>query len=117
MMVRSTRSKVRRGLKLEALNSRFSSHLIFIKRQTHGKQIDMSASFESDPSPAPGPRIRHEDDTSVYKDDNDAADEDEDDSLDGLDSEGEHPAKHRRSSTLERKLSRADLTFRPVAHN
>jgi hypothetical protein len=83
----------------------------------HGKQTDMSAAFESDPSPTPGPRIRHEDDISVYKDDNDAADEDEDGSLDGLDSECEHPAKRRRSSTLERKLGRADLTLRPFANN
>lgn len=78
------------------------------KRHTRGRKIDVSATFESDTSPAPGACVRHEDDISEYADTQAGADGDGGFTL-GSDSEHQRPAKRRQNSSQQRKSSPADL--------
>jgi hypothetical protein len=75
------------------------------KRQTRGKKIDVSAAFESDTPPIPGSQIRQGDDTSDYEDDQATGEEE---FRGELDSVHMHPAKQRRSSTLEKEMIKPD---------
>ncbi len=73
-----------------------------IKCQARGKKIDISAAFESDASPTPGPRIQPGDDTSDYE-------KEDDEFHSGPDSESRHEAKRRRGSPHEREMSQQDV--------
>lgn len=91
-------------IKIESLEPEPVAPSAPIKRQTRGKKIDISAGFET--SPTPGARIQPRDEISDYED---AQATDEDESRGAPDGENGHEAKRRRGSPYMRKRSQPSL--------
>ncbi|KAF7506211.1 hypothetical protein GJ744_012103 [Endocarpon pusillum] len=88
------------------------------KRQTHGKTIDVSAAFSSDPSTALEPHIPHEGDVKNYEEGRAAATDRGEWRWSDSESEHEHPAKRCRSSPPKQKPNAQGIqTFAASSHS
>lgn len=88
------------------------------KRQTHGKKIDASAAFGSDPPTALEPHTLHEGDVNDYEEGQPAATHSGESLLSDSESEHEPPAKRRRSSPPKQKANAQGIqTFAASSHS